>query len=539
VGLEPLGRMVRRLRLDADLTLEQLSENSGISDRALSDIERGAVRGPQHRTVVAIAAALVLSDMDRAAMVGAARDGRRRAIRSAPNRLQLPRDIDDFAGREVELRRITAALTGPRNDLPSLMVITGPPGYGKTSLAIRAAALVRGAFPEQLFVQLGGLTSEPPAPDVVVARILHAFTGHESTSGDVGLLRQLLANRPVLLVLDDAAHEGQVRAVLPGVGPAAVLVTSRRSLAGLDGAQRVFLDRLGSEDALQLLAAIIPPEQTAGADLAGLARLCDEVPLALRIAGNRLASRPGWTVMGLAANLAVADRRLNVLTAGDLGMAAAIRPSYARVGPEAQQLFRRLAMVDGASFGAGLAGALIGGQSWRAEDLLDELVDVSLVRPAAGDRYSLPELLRLFAKAELAHEKPATRAAIRAAADAWLRSTTARAVGMLQSGIRTATPVDPVVMAPPRHLELAHAWLTVEAENWSAAVVRAILRGDHGAAAEVAEAAPWLRLPAPTASCLPGQAPEGARPPGARVPSPRPATAFRTLRAVRQLADRR
>ena len=268
---EPLGPMVRRLRLDADLTLERLSEASGISDRALSDIERGAARGPQHRTVLAIATALGLSKVDRAAMVRAARDGRRRATPSPPHRLPLPLDADHFTGRGVELARITAALTAPRQQRPSLIVVTGPPGYGKTSLAVRAATLVRDTYPEQLFVRLGGLTSEPPSPDVVVTVIVRALSGQKSTSGDVGLLRQLLADRRVLLVLDDAAYESQVRAVRAAAGPAAVLVTSRRSLAGLDGAERVFLDRLRSEDAQQLLAAIIPAEQTAGADVAGVA----------------------------------------------------------------------------------------------------------------------------------------------------------------------------------------------------------------------------------------------------------------------------
>jgi len=297
--------MVRRLRSAADLTLERLSEASGISDRALRDIERGAARGPQHRTVLAIATALELSDVDRAAMLRAARDGRRRAAPSSPQRLPFPLDADHFTGRGVELGRITAALTRPRRHRPPLIVVTGPPGYGKTSLVVRAATLLRDAFPEQFFVPLGGLTSEPLSPDVVVTRIVRALSGQQCTSGDVRLLRRLLAERRVLLVLDDAAYEAQVRAVLPSAGPAAVLVTTRRSLAGLDGAERVVLDRLCSKDAQELLAAIILPAQRAGADLADIARLCDNVPLALRIAGNRLASRPAWTVTALLARLAL------------------------------------------------------------------------------------------------------------------------------------------------------------------------------------------------------------------------------------------
>jgi transcriptional regulator with XRE-family HTH domain len=537
VAAEPLGRMVRRLRLDADLTLERLSEASGISDRALSDIERGAARGPQHRTVLAIATALGLSGVDQAAMVRAARDGRRRATPFSPHRLPLPLGADHFTGRGRELSRMTSALTDPRHDRPSLILVTGPPGYGKTSLAVRAATLVREAFPEQLFVQLGGLASEPPSPDVVVSWIVRALSGRQSTRADAGLLQQLLVDRRVLLVLDDAAYESQVRAVLPSAGPAAVLVTSRRSLAGLDGAERVVLDRLPSEDAQQLLAAIIPPVQWAGTDLSDLARLCDNVPLALRIAGNRLASRPGWTVMGLMARLAVADRRLNALTAGDLGMAAAISLSFARLSEGAQQLFRRLALVDGSTVGAGLAGALIGQHAWQAEDLLDELADLSFVQPTDDDRYALHELLRWYAAAELEKEPPATRAAIRVAADDWLLETAVRAAIMLRCGIGTGASADPVFPRTPVCVESARAWLVDEAENWSAALARVMRRGNPRAVAELAEVVRSLNLTNSAAWRSPGQSPE--RPGAAHLPSPRPTAPVTTLRGVPQLAKAR
>jgi hypothetical protein len=354
---DPIGPMLRRLRLGADLTLERLSELSGISDRALSDIERGVARGPQHRTVVAIARALGLSGPDHAAMVEAARAGRRYPRPGPPSLPPLPRDVPDFTGRGEELARVTAALTGP---WPPFVVVTGPPGYGKTSLAVRAAHLLRNAFTDQLFVELGGTTPGPPPADVVATRALRALTGQEGPPGAAPeQLRRVLADRSLLLVLDDAATESQIRAVLPAARRTAVLVTSRRSLAGLDAAERIRVDRLPAEDAQRLLAAIIPADQAAGADLGRLARLCDGVPLALRIAGNRLACRPGWTVAGLTARLAVPDHRLDGLTAGDLQMRAAIERSFAQLEPAAQQLFRRLALIDGRTFGADLAGALL------------------------------------------------------------------------------------------------------------------------------------------------------------------------------------
>ncbi|MCV2490954.1 helix-turn-helix domain-containing protein [Geodermatophilus sp. YIM 151500] len=446
---EPLGQVVRGLRLAADLTLEGLSEASGISARALSDIERGAARAPQHRTMLAIAQALDLPEADRAALLQAARDGRRRPQRAPSWRLPLPRDTADFTGREAELASVTAALTGARAARSPLVVVTGPPGYGKTSVAVRASARLRSAFPDQLFVDLGGVTHEPPSPRAVADRVLGALLGRESTGHDTGYVRELLAERQRLLVLDDAASESQIRALRPTTGPTALLVTSRRSLAGLDEAGRVPLDRLPSSDARQVLAAIIPAEQAAQTDLARLARLCDHVPLALRIAGNRVASRPGWTAAGLVERLAVREHRLDALTAGDLQIRAAIRSSVDQLGPAARRLFRRLALVDEPTVPAGLAAALVGEPRWRAEDVLDELADLNLVQPAPGDRYALRGLLRLYAEAELAtHESRAARAAARAAADQWRRTSSGSpgqpGPGVRREGRHGASPRPPV-----------------------------------------------------------------------------------------------
>jgi transcriptional regulator with XRE-family HTH domain len=475
---DPIGPMLRRLRLGADLTLERLSELSGVSDRALSDIERGVARGPQHRTVVAIARALGLSGPDHAAMVEAARAGRRYPRPGPPSLPPMPRDVPDFTGREDELARITAALTGPR---PPLVVVTGPPGDGKTSLAVRAAHLLRDTFTDQLFVELGGTTPRPPPAEVVATRTLRALTGQEGPPGAAPeQLRRVLADRSLLLVLDDAAAESQIRAVLPATRRTAVLVTSRRSLAGLDAAERIRVDRLPAEDAQRLLAAIIPADQVAGADLGRLAGLCDGVPLALRIAGNRLACRPGWTVAGLTARLAVADHRLDGLTAGDLQMRRAIERSFAQLEPAAQRLFRRLALIDGRTFGADLAGALLQDRRGRAEELLDELTDLHLVQPAAEDRYALPDLHRLYALAQLAtHESPAARDALRSGLDEWLLSTAARAARQLLPRIRMAASAGPDTRSEWGPSADARSWLTDEAENWSAALERRARKGDR------------------------------------------------------------
>jgi hypothetical protein len=204
-----------------------------------------------------------------------------------------------------------------------------------------------------------------------------------------------------------------------------------------------------------VLAAIIPAGQADESDLVRLARLCDHVPLALRIAGNRVASRPGWTATALVGRLAARERRLDALTAGDLRMRAAIRSSVDQLGPSTRQLFRRLALVEEPTFAADLAAALVGQPRGRTEDMLDELADLNLVQPAAGDRYALRGLLRLYAEAELVtQETVAAREAARAAADRW-RLTASSSTGQPGAGARRGgrhvpSPRPPVRPGLPR-----------------------------------------------------------------------------------------
>ncbi|WP_165350506.1 XRE family transcriptional regulator [Xylanimonas protaetiae] len=397
---ETLGALVRRLRRTADLTLEGLAAASGVSDRALSDIERGAARGPQHRTMLAVVDALGLVDADRARVLRAAREGRRRPP-AEPGGLALPRGVPDFTGRDAELRTLETALRPPHPDGPVLAVVTGPPGYGKTSLAVRAAQRLHASFESVLYLALGEPDRHSPA--TIAARVVRALTGTEARRGEEpDQLRTALAARRALLVLDDVRAEAQVRALLPATGSSAVLATGRRSLAGLEGAVRVDLGRLPLDDAHALLRRIVPAEQGTAAGVERLVRLCDGVPLALRIAGNRVASRRCWTADAFADRLARAERPLDALVAGDLGVRATIAVSHDLLGPGARRLFRRLALVDAATFGADLAARLAQEPRDDVEEHLDELVSLGLVETAAHDRYALHDLLRLFACEQLA-----------------------------------------------------------------------------------------------------------------------------------------
>lgn len=412
---ETLGALVRRLRRAADLTLEGLAAASGVSDRTLSDIERGAARGPQHRTMLAVVDALGLVDADRARVLRAAREGRRR-LQPAAGGLALPRGVPDFTGRQAELDTLEAALGAPAPDVPVLAVVTGPPGYGKTSLAVRAAQRLHGSFESVHYLALS--EPAPRSPAAIAARVLRALTGSEPRQREeLDQLRSALASRRTLLVLDDVQAEAQVRAMLPATGGSAVLAVGRRSLAGLEGAVRVDLGRLPHDDARALLRRIVPAEQGSAAGVDRLARLCDGVPLALRIAGNRVASRHCWTADGFADRLAHAERPLDALVAGDLGVRATIAASHDLLGPASRRLFRRLALVGTPTFGADAAAVLTQEPCDDVEEHLDELVSLGLVETAGHDRYALHDLLRLFAREQLAaQDDPHWAARARAAA---------------------------------------------------------------------------------------------------------------------------
>ncbi|TQL02312.1 helix-turn-helix domain-containing protein [Cellulomonas sp. SLBN-39] len=489
-----LGALLRQHRQDADLTIEQLAQASGVSDRGIGDIERGVSRGPQHRTVVALADALGLDGDARTVLLRAARAGRRRSPAPALQALPLPRPVADFTGRGRERQVLGTALRRAAPGGPSpLVVVTGPPGYGKTTLGVQVARDVRDGFDDALFVDLRGVDELPVPADEVVRRVGEALAPGTTPVDPVAAGRQvqaLLTGRRVLLVLDNAASEAQVRPVVPPEGPAAVLVTSRRTLAGLDGVTRVVLDRLAPPDAVALLDRIAPGRGEPG-DLERLAALCDGVPLALRVAGNRVTARPGWGVAHLVQRLGADERRLDGLAAGDLRVAAAFVTSYEQLGSGAQRLFRRLGLLDAPDAGPEVASALVGADLWRTEDLLDELVDLSLLQHRPGDRYQLHDLLRLFARHELdRQEGPDGTAQVRAALDARVLGAVVALGRWFEPDLEPVASDDDLVAA--RGPDDAGAWLRAEAPTWTAALRRAAAHGDHARVVEVADALHWF-----------------------------------------------
>ena len=341
----------------------------------------------------------------------------------------LPADIADFTGRAEQVDQVYQHLTRPaaqelRPTLP-VMVIGGRGGVGKTSIAVHASYGVAGHFADgQLFADLHGGTAHPVSPSQVLERFLRALgvPGAQIPDGldeRAEVYRNLLADRRILVVLDDAIGESQVLPLLPGSGGGAVIVTSRNRLAGLAGASHVEVGVLDADTSLDLLARIAGSArvQTESAAAAAVADQCGHLPLALRIAGARLAARPHWSIEQLAERLADETRRLDELSHGDLGVRANISLTYDSAGDQARRLFRLLALLDQPVFSGWASAALLDQPHADADDLLDDLVSLHLIETTGTgsgvhSQYRFHELVRTFARERLAAEEPpAERAA--------------------------------------------------------------------------------------------------------------------------------
>ncbi|MFD3656744.1 ATP-binding protein [Streptomyces sp. NPDC058620] len=507
------GAELRRLRLAASLTIEGLAEASGVSVRGIGDLERGRRAAPQRRTVAALADGLVLGDADRERLLAVARAGRNTGYSPAGVRT-FPRGIDDFVGREQELASLTKLAeqaaarpgsgepAGPGSPAghPVTVAVSGPPGTGKTTLALHAARALADLFPDgQLVLDLRGTDDDPPGPAELTLGVLKALQvadrdlAKAGPQGHPGLYRQLLADRRCLLVLDNARDESQVRPLLPSAGAGMVVVTSRRMLTGLESVHRLPLGELGPEEAATFLTTLIGTERTAAdpASLAEVARLCGYLPLALRVAGSWLATRTGWPLRRLADRLALDDRRLGALAAGDVRVSAAFDLSYRQLTPTAARLFRRLGLIPGPDTGVAGAAQLTGQRLFDAEDTLEELVEAGLLG-TDRDRYRLHDLLCLFARARLAAEEdPEAIDEARATLHRWLLETT----------IVAGRWFEPDHGAPPSTwqgtVDLSSAdkalqWLKAEGTNWLAALRAAHAAGEHSTVVEVAEALHWF-----------------------------------------------
>ncbi|MFF1381626.1 BTAD domain-containing putative transcriptional regulator [Streptomyces sp. NPDC058308] len=323
----------------------------------------------------------------------------------------LPRMPRGFHGRSGELTALSRAAAG---EAP-VCLVTGPAGVGKTALVAHWAHRNRDQFPGGLlYADLRGFsdTGEPAHLEVLREFLLALGVAPrripESAGGASALFRSLCAERELLVVLDNARASEQVRELLPGGAQCVTVVTSRNRLRGLiasDAARPVPVDVLEAEDSTALLAAVLGKERVLAEEVAArrLAELCGGLPLALRVAAARLADQPDWSLKAMSDELSDESRRLSLLDVEDTGVRAALRLTVRRLPDDAAHHFAHLGQHPGTHVDRYAAAALAGTDPESAEAALDKLAAAHLVIRTAPDRWTLHDLVRLYARGLDAH----------------------------------------------------------------------------------------------------------------------------------------
>ncbi|HZN20406.1 MAG TPA: BTAD domain-containing putative transcriptional regulator [Micromonosporaceae bacterium] len=393
---------------------------TGLSVRTVNDLERSHAGRTRHDPVRLLAGAPHLEGGSRASLErAAARPGPRPLeVRGDPPVDRLPLDLADFTGRRRQVGELLDRLRDTRST-NAVVGVSGRAGVGKTALTVHVAHQLRDQFPGgRLFVSLTGMSGKPVAPEDVLSRILlllgmdHA-TIPSDVEGRVELYGACLSARRVLVVLDDAADEAQVRLLLPPYTGSAVLITSRRSLVGLEAVRWLPLRELDEQESVELLGKVTGAERVAAQPDGAVAivRLCSRLPLAIRIAGAKLAVKPHWTLWELADRLASEMRRLDELQAGDLAIRTSLSLSYRTLDDQSRRVLRTLGLLRTADFPPWVAAALLGLELTEVEAVLERLVDWHLLEPVGRDpvgrqRYRMHDLLALFARECAQDESP-------------------------------------------------------------------------------------------------------------------------------------
>jgi DNA-binding SARP family transcriptional activator/Flp pilus assembly protein TadD len=405
----------------------------------------------------------------------------------------LPRDIDDFTGREAELDRLVMSLPAV-DDTPPAVVITavdGMAGIGKTALAIHAAHQLSHRYPDgHLFLDLHGHSGDhdPLDPAAALETLLRALgvpaekIPHGLTER-AGLWRAELANCKAMVVLDNAADATQIRPLLPANPHCLVLITSRRRLTDLESAYTLSLDVMPPSDARALFTRIVGDDRVTAEPEAvdEVLRLCGLLPLAIRIAAARLRARPAWTIAHLAQRLRQQQRRLNELAVGDRSMTAAFRLSYHHLGPDQQRIFRLLGLHPGTYFDAHQAAALADLSLEQADQHLEDLVEVHLLQQPRAERYRFHDLLRAYA-AQLTTETDTDttrQAAQHRLLDHYLHTASVAMYTILphERTVRPSIPASPTPTPNVTDYEQAQAWLKTERTNLLAIMHTAVRHG--------------------------------------------------------------
>jgi tetratricopeptide (TPR) repeat protein/transcriptional regulator with XRE-family HTH domain len=402
--------LLRELRVAAQLTQEELAEAAGLSSRTVSALERGINRTTHKETARLLADALHLTGPARTQFEAVARGrdpGGAGAGAAAAATRTLPRDIASFTGRQQELQQLADAAAGTGR-VVGIHAIGGMAGVGKTAFAVHAAHRLADRFPGgQIFLPLHGHTPgrQPVDPADALAGLLLTLgvpAGQipAGVEARMALWRDRLAERQLLLILDDAASSEQVRPLLPGAGGSLVLVTSRRHLSALEDATAVSLDTLPPGEAAALLVRLAGRAGLRPDDppVAELTQLCGFLPLAIGMVARQLHHHPAWTAAGRAAELAEAVDRLELMATENLSVAAAFNLSYADLTGDQQRLFRRLGLHPAADIDGYTAAAMDGTDLGAARRGLEALYDQYLIAEPAQGRYRLHDLIREHAR---------------------------------------------------------------------------------------------------------------------------------------------
>ena len=405
------------------MTQQELADRTGVSVRSIRNLEAGRTGRPRPATVRLLADAFALSGVERDRFCQDALDETDRqqapedaGVRPAHGRpvpAQLPADVAGFVGRSDQLGHLTKLLdSGDRPAAVVISAIAGTAGVGKTCLAVHWAHQVFDRFPDgQLYANLRGF--DPAGTAATPAEVVRSFLDAldvparrvpAGLDAQTALYRSLLADRRMLVLLDNARDADQVRPLLPGTPGCLVLVTSRNQLTGLvagAGALPLPLDLLTTDEARDLLAGRVGADRVAAEPAAvdEIIGRCVRLPLALAIVAARAAIQPGLPMAALAAELRRLQDRLDSLATGDAGtdVRSVFSWSYRQLSGPAAQLFRLLGLHPGPDLGVSAAASLAGVPPAEVRPMLAELVGAHLVTEQVPGRYALHDLLRAYA----------------------------------------------------------------------------------------------------------------------------------------------
>ncbi|MFI9211153.1 BTAD domain-containing putative transcriptional regulator [Streptomyces sp. NPDC053253] len=436
-----------------------------------------------------------------------------RAAPTGPLPAQLPARAGSYVGRRRQMRELDALVSPDPARRSHMVAVVGAPGVGKTALAKHWAHARREHFEDgQLFVDLRGHSPLPTLrPGDVLAQFLRALGAPpDQLPADedeaAALYRTLLADKQMLIVLDNARDAEQVRPLIPGAHGCAVVITSRSRLAGLvasDGARQLVLDVLDPDEARQLLGSTIGESRVAAEEEAArrLVRVCGGLPLAIRIAGANLLARDAG-IADYCAELAGDDMLSRLRIEGDRRstVRAAFDLSYRELPATAQRMFRLLSLIPGPDVTVDGAAALADSSSAESARLLVTLTNAHLVRERAAGRFGLHDLLRSYGRELVSRDE--AHAARQRLFDWYLHHTdaAARLLYPVESGTGGTEPPGPLVFTDQGQ---AAAWLDSERENLAGAVLQASGVGFTAVAWRLAESLhDYLSVGMYTGDCL-------------------------------------